>query len=58
MNVRLFLTLSSVILLAWLTTSYFSSVPVEGTLSQKPVQDDSNEVAAFISSDDTLVTAH
>ena len=57
MNVRLFLTLSSVVLLGWLTTSYFSSVPVEGTLSQKPVQEDSSEVA-FITTDDTLVATH
>lgn len=57
MNVRLFLTLSSVVLLGWLTTSYFSSVPLEGTLSESSPQETSGEVA-FIASEGSMVSAH
>ena len=33
MNLRIFLTTSSLALLGWLTASYFSAVPIEGYLS-------------------------
>lgn len=35
MNVRIFLTASSLILIGWMTTSYFSTVPLEGYLSEE-----------------------
>lgn len=35
MNVRIFLTTSSLLLIGWMTTSYFSAVPLDGSISQE-----------------------
>jgi hypothetical protein len=35
MNVRIFLTASSVVLVGWMTASYFSAVPLDGYASEE-----------------------
>lgn len=36
MNIRSFLTASSLVLIGWMTASYFSAVPLEGYAQDKP----------------------
>lgn len=45
MNVRLFLALSSFILMGWMATSYLSTVPLEGYLSEQASSTEKAEVA-------------
>lgn len=58
MNLRIFLTSSSLVLLGWLTASYFTAVPIEGYLSEKQTQPAHSEVVlASAASSQNLITA-
>ncbi|GHC54128.1 hypothetical protein AAFN60_02590 [Roseibacillus persicicus] len=56
MNVRLFLSLSSAVLMGWMTASYFSAVPLDGYLSEETEAVENTEMA-FNSADQSLVSA-
>lgn len=56
MNLRIFLTSSSLLLLGWLTASYFSATPIEGYLSKEQPASNQPEVV-LVNSAQTFASA-